>query len=71
LRSSTGNTLEEIIAVILGEDTRMICEEIAMEYRARKLSIHCVLSEELEKKKTTVRYMAYRKSTQNPFTHYK
>jgi len=71
LRTSTGNTLEEIIAVILEEDTRMICEEIAMEYRAPKLSIHCVLSEELEKKKATARYMAYRKSIQNAFTHYK
>jgi len=45
LRTSKDNTSEEIIAIISGEDTRMVCEEIAMESRAPKLSIHHVLSE--------------------------
>lgn len=51
LRTSTDNTSEEIIAIISEEDTRMICEEIAMESRAPKLSIHRVLSEALKKKR--------------------
>lgn len=51
LRTSTDNTQEEIIAVIMEEDTRVICEEIALKSRAPKLSIYRVLPEVLEKKK--------------------
>jgi hypothetical protein len=71
LRTCTDNTSGEIIAIILEEDTGMISEEIAMESRVPKLSIHCVLPEALEKKKATARYMTYRKSIQTAFTHYK
>ena len=39
LRTSTDSTSEEIIAVILEGDTRMICEEIAVDSRAPKVSI--------------------------------
>ena len=39
LRTSTDDTSEEIIAIILEEDTRMNCEEIAVDSRASKLSI--------------------------------
>ena len=71
MRTSTDKTSEEIIAIILEEDTRMIYEEVAMVSIAPKLSIHRVLPEALEKKKTTARYMTYRKSLQTAFTHYK
>jgi len=71
LRTSTDNTSEEIIAVILEEDTSMICEEIAMKSSAPKLSIYRLLPAVSEKKKANVRYIAYRKSTQTAFTHYK
>jgi hypothetical protein len=59
------------MTIILEEDTSIICEEIAMESRVPKLSIHCVLPEALERKKATDRYMSYRKSILNAFTHYK
>jgi hypothetical protein len=71
LGNSTDNTTEEIIAIILGEDTRMICEEIAMESRAPKLSIQHVLPEALQKKKATACYVAYRRSIQTSFNLYK
>lgn len=47
---TANNTSEEIIAIILEEDTRMIYEEIAMESVAPKLSIHRVLPRGIRKK---------------------
>jgi len=51
LRTSTDNTWEEVITVILEEDTCMICEEMAMKSRAPKLFIYHVLPEALEKRR--------------------
>jgi histone-lysine N-methyltransferase SETMAR len=61
-RSSTNYTIAVIIANVLEEDRHMTCEEIARESGIPKSSVHRIVTEHLQKRKVSARWVPHKLS---------